>query len=424
MSEQYTVEAQPTKAKRLAYAIFNDEVLARLPGSENKTFHHFHRLPLELRYLIWSLCVSRPRFIHLYIDRRTQERTPDSELYTKTNSFGNLISGYRYHTLDQNATEWHPGLLASVCVEARAVFRQMYRVRFPIRITGGNRDGKYIYINPDVDILWIEEQDHSDFLEAMMHCMHDLIAYDPKGIGITRLALTSGSSSGIRQIAPGILQWPTRKSITTLCRTSIQELFIVLRAFNSLWTMRGGLRYPSSDTVRHNRSIPLLPQSQYFTDVGFDPRSVKADLHHVGARNDPRYGVYCWNQFQAAFGSTRQIKTNYLVSLPLENTNIMGISTRDQLLSGLKATSSWQAHLIPEAMKASPWGNVRTREDCETGRQSLPHAVGMWELPLEAFGEVPQIGDEQYDDSWGGWNHNSIRDLSKFHPRLWCLDLC
>lgn len=401
-------------ATRIPYVIFNDQLPKQPQKFSSAVFQKFRLLPPELRVRIWQICASTSRFIQLRVVAPEDENgeVDASKLYTRRNELGNIISDYRYRLQASHITEWQPSALASVCIEARTVFQRICRVRFPVLTADGV--GRYIHFCPESDIIRVHGED------SMIALLHDLVAYDPKRVGVAHLAVRPGRFW--LKLKPRNVPVPARTAIRKLLRTSLLEIYVMCDLDDSSRGMCGGLHYPRKHIVHLNRSVPLLPESQYYTNIGYDSRPIEADLPNFGSRWDPRLGVYCWNQFQATFGSTRHINKRYLVGMSISGYNSpTEMGTRQELMDCLERFDNWWEEFAP--MLGGPWGNVRTKEDYETERVTIPQAVGLWELPLEAFGDIPQTRKEKLDNEWHAWKHTSIRDLSQFHPKLWCFNL-
>lgn len=104
-----------------------------------------------------------------------------AETYTSRNALGNIISGYPYELLVLPFEQWSRALLR-VSREANHVFTTFYRLSIPLQ------PGAFslLPINPETDILRVS---HNTGIEALVCSFHDVVAYDPRSVGIVHLAI-------------------------------------------------------------------------------------------------------------------------------------------------------------------------------------------------------------------------------------------
>jgi hypothetical protein len=128
------------------------------PGSYEKedkgSFTLFPLFPVELRLKIWKLALHCPRVIKI--------RSDDTREYC-TDGLGQPV--YR-----AKATAKHPSLL-QVNAESRAVALEVYKAMF-----AANFQGRPIYFDPDVDILYVKNIDAmlSFLFSGMPHSPDDM----------------------------------------------------------------------------------------------------------------------------------------------------------------------------------------------------------------------------------------------------------
>ncbi|KAK6855878.1 hypothetical protein PG995_008029 [Apiospora arundinis] len=162
--------------------LFNDEHFAPSKNCRAHEFHHFSRLPLELRLWIWTLSLMHHRFIPIYfvkigVDGINIDHVP---LYTSQNDLGNTISGSPYKLSVNARVADAASPLLSTTVESRLAAMEFFRIRVPL-IQGHMR------ICPEYDVLYLQGWHRAPFILADV--LHDIRAYDPEDEGLTHLAL-------------------------------------------------------------------------------------------------------------------------------------------------------------------------------------------------------------------------------------------
>lgn len=397
------------------YTIFNDAFGTGLSAGQSTTFWPFPRLPLELRTKIWAECIPAHRFIHVLLDSTYGEKFPN--LYTTKNELGNTISGCRYRMRAAGSEEWAPDTLIRVNHEASSVFRSICRVRIPLPVKGGDGSVKSLYISPENDTVWAVCDQNSRANPLLVSFLHDLVAYDPKGIGVVHLAIggtTLNDPSRLAELDPSHLQLPARQSITKLLSSSLKTVYPVV---TSMRCMLGCMSSPHAQ-FHHNRSVPMFPCTQSYTYLDRDPRPIKADLTHVAVEMDPRRTLFLWNRFKVNFGVERPINIRYIVSVIMPSENP---ASRAGFVSLLQRSDDewvdWTARLGQQV-----WGERMSKEEYEAQRTSLPQAAGFWSFPQEAFGDVPDVNQSKDMDAFH-WQPKMVKDLSAFHPDIWVFNL-
>lgn len=401
------------------YRILNDDfgTEGTLPGHPS-TFPLFSRLPAEVRTQIWNEAIPTHRFIRVLLDNDFTEQFP--ELYTAKNALRNTISGCPYQMKAAKSGEWSPDILLKVNREANSVFRSHYRLRLPLPVKGGDGSVKSLYIHPETDIVWLATQQNTRTDPLLISFLHDLVAYDPNGVGIRHLALGGTHPNDISTLAnlePSRLPLPARHSLKKLVSSSLQSFYAVVDATEGRTTI-GVMSSPQAD-FHHNRSIPVVPRTTCYTRLERDPRAIEADLTHVSAGLDPRRTMYLWNRFKANFGAAeRHIDTRYLLSLVLKSP----MAGREDFVQYMQREddtwAEWTARLSQPI-----WGERMTKEEYEAQRTTLPQAAGFWSFPEEAFGDFPNVSSQEFADDGTNWQIKMIKDLSEHHPEVWVFNL-
>lgn len=410
------------------YRIFNDGTLQPTPT----LFSPFPRLPTELRHRIWEECFSEPRLLRIVL-RQADQRWSQTILYKITNQLGNTISRSPYYVLaEQTGGYFYPQSLGSISYESRQIYRRLYRSRLPIRVqdSDGSRKTKILPINPESTTLWLNTDQNSD-RQALVHFMHDLVAYDPNGIGIVHLAIGNSNVMDLQtlsELEPEHLPPPIRTSFSTLLSNSIQS-------FHSVAANVGDLRctigiFTSARAQFHrNLSVPLFCQSSGYRVMTRDPRNVAPDLGHVTVMSDPRQAIFRWNVLKTNFGQQgRHVKIGYIVC------GLPGVSTggylrtrsychplRQQLLDELAAEDALWDEWSGLTTK-NVWGDRMTQDEYVAHKASMPQVAGAWVFNADAMGVIPDITETKYNE-FVGWRPKLVKDLSKSHPELWVFHL-
>ncbi|KAG8162025.1 hypothetical protein KVR01_007790 [Diaporthe batatas] len=239
--------------------------------------------------------------------------------YKTRNSLGNIVSSYPYHVNVPRFEQWSRALMG-VNRESREVFLSFYRITIPTHHLNGDPVGQ-IYVNPDTDILEMQLEQFTPPV-ALVAFLHDALANDPAGRGISHLALGRGLANMQRLLYATSLpksedggsagaQNPFRTHSPSLPLHPVAAAFMRewlqtgLRTFYSVVQPVDGWEgmYPRANgggRFHLNRSLPFaaqgtLEQATEYSSVGPDPRPVEeGDLASVVVRVDPRADVYSW----------------------------------------------------------------------------------------------------------------------------------
>lgn len=401
------------------YRIFNDSLRTESATAYLSTFSSFLCLPPEIRTRIWKECIPAHRFIRVCLDNPLTESLLD--LYTSKNELGNIVSGWPYRMNSVGSKEWSPDVLTRVSREASAVFRSVYRVRMPLPVNGSDDSAKSLYICPETDILWINCDNNTRIMPVFVAFLHDLVAYDPKRIGVAHLALggtNSGEAQELAGINPRDLAPSARDSLVRLLSSSLQTFYPVIEPTMEGRCMLGVMSWPTGQ-FHHNRSVPIFPATQYYARLERDPREIRADLGHVAVGMDPRRTVYLWNRFKANFGATRNIHVRYI--LTLLGHQHAGVGSRAEFVNLLQRLDDWMAEWALR-LGQRVWGERMTEGEYESQRTSLPQVAGIWSFPPEALGDVPGLSETKYMRTVE-WEPKVVKDLSGFVPELWFFNL-
>lgn len=116
-------------------------VPSKPPAKQPKTltrFKFFTKLPTEIRYMIWNLCLPGPRVVDVRMRRKSIPTTT-----------GEILDVARFiSSVD------HP-ILLHVCSESRKLARQHYKLSFPKR-TMSEWSPAQTYIDFSIDTVWFD----------------------------------------------------------------------------------------------------------------------------------------------------------------------------------------------------------------------------------------------------------------------------
>ncbi|KKY33268.1 putative pectinesterase precursor [Diaporthe ampelina] len=263
------------------------------PVPEDRTFTLFSSLPKELRLQIWEEATPRKRLVHVNI---TPRRNSDGEdeapvRYLEKNHLGNPISGSGYYLDVEDGLLDHP--LLSVNREARQVVLDFYRIHIPASWVG-NRPlypGRELHINPEHDVLEIIAAE--PVKRTLIDFLWDLKAYDPKGVGLLKLATT------MTEFCLNDLQYLKRSDLLLIRQR--QALVDTLSQLQEVWfinnNLHNSLRKRSvadgSDTI-----APFGIRMSGYECVGPEPREgAAAELERVYMGSiDPRELIWRWKR--------------------------------------------------------------------------------------------------------------------------------
>ncbi|CEJ93365.1 hypothetical protein VHEMI08957 [[Torrubiella] hemipterigena] len=292
----------------------------------------------------------------------------------------------------------------------------------PVPVMGNNPKTRFLQICPENTIIWIAHDMQDADRLTLPSLLHDMMAYDPRGIGITQLALGDMrhlNSYKLGDLHPDELPPPLQQSLAKLLSSSLEAFYSVIspdcgaRATLGIFTFRQA-------QFHHNRSVPLFSSAKSYTRLERDPRDIHMDLEHVGVYSDPRRNMFSWNKFKANFGEKRNIPVRYLLSI-MPSMDEQAIVSRKAFVDYLQADDeAWEKWT--GISNKNIWGDRMTEKEYMNQRTSLPQVAGLWNFPLEAFGDVPDAENVALMDP-GAWQLKMLKNLSNYHPELWAFHL-
>jgi len=353
-------------------------------------FMPFPQLPIELRLEIWRLSIVKQRLIEIQLYYH-DAHSGDSE-------------EYKYIAVVGNGVQLHSKLLR-VNREAREAALEFYRIHIPcVLLTGDNlarhhRSGdieflddpqthlRPLYLNPEHDILHIKAPQPAE--HTFIAFIHDLKTYDPRGIGLVRLALGTNTISALFEASNN----------TTLTQASASP-FSNLR--NLIFTMHGHvgraiighlIDHPAAG-VRFNHSLPVKALAPAF-DLAPDPRSkdqLGVDLRYICAfgdlcrmREQMQHVLQAWGIHQKPRERVLFAYDLYSFEPPIVDAKTAAAFLREEHENWLRVQVQ-RRFWVERAGKTIP---VETEEELE--RVARP-AVGFWLFDADAVGP-PEEGD-------------------------------
>ncbi|KAG6368828.1 hypothetical protein INS49_003044 [Diaporthe citri] len=372
------------------------------PVPDDRTFPLFSSLPKELRLQIWEEATPRERLVHVTICcrlYREKEKESDAPVrYLKKNHLGNPISGSEYQLFAEDGRLDHA--LLSVNREARQVVLDFYRIHIPAFCVQSHH-GKPIphcygerttlHINPEHDVIQFQAQE--PVRETLIDFLWDLKAYDPKGVGLLRLA------TSLENFCTNDLQYLKRSDLLLIRQR--QALVETLSQLQEVWFVNvesgRNLYQPTADGSEN--MVPYGIKMSGYESVGPEAREgAEAELQRVYmGRVDPRELIWRWKRLLRTWKIHHphgQVKYRLMVAQqqkPFKDepsarglARIMGLlSVRDQDRYYYKEDKIFRpgaceagSGKLPDQVKPEESGTMKTA------------AVGFWSFPIEAVGDI------------------------------------
>lgn len=399
------------------------------PVPEDKTFPLFSSLPKELRLQIWEEATPRERVVHVTVapgcpsNDRPEEEVPVR--YLEKNHLGNPISGSRYVLLADNAVLDHA--LLAVNSEARQVVLDFYRIEMPAlcnpstpHILHSRRrcpGPRVLRINPEHDVLKIRAE--APVKQSLIDFLWDLKAYDPKGVGLLKLALD------LRDFCYNDLQYLKRSDLLLIRqRKALVETLSQLREVWFMSMMEPGKEVYKASAESPEGVIPFRVTMSGFQSVGLDTREgAEAALKRVYMGSiDPRELIWRW----------KRLLRTWEIRHPPGQVKYRVLLARPQVSWDERRNAGRLCRIMDRLTLRDPYGRDRDEKDptrfrpsgCEAGGSSLPDqavpgaknmaAVGFWSFPIEAVGEIGEgkrLNDLDFEP-------NRFLDLRNYWPEL------
>ncbi|ORY02676.1 hypothetical protein BCR34DRAFT_591847 [Clohesyomyces aquaticus] len=360
-------------------------------NDEHDTFHHFPRLPPELRLRIWELSVQKHRLLEAQITSKFHDtkNPPYSTL-------DELFSDRKYIILVRGI-QLHSKLLR-VSRESRKEALRFYRVHIPCYLHKARSVRGYkrsiLYFNPEYDYMHVilNGSTSHDFIDLI----HDLKSQDPRGVGFINVAL--GGSSDTHRIALSYL------SMTSTFNSPARATFIdfLTSLKNILWMaqspagriMQGRYIHPRCPTYAFNHSMPVKASSPSFSLLEKDSRPISSDLKHILTHSpDPREIRAVWRDILKNWGVRREMPVRERVLFAFDPFSYEGEDIYD-FKSAEKFLEEEQEEWVENQRFAHEFepANAITTESAKPlpteGEAAVRPAIGFWLFPAEALGET------------------------------------
>lgn len=388
------------------------------PAQELLSFHFFPSLPKELRLNIWELSVPRERIIDvsLRLHRgRRYELAAAEPRYLGRNALRKPISGERYRASTPGAKLNSKFL--RVNGEAREVALGFYRVHIPMYFRGPTRTERTtLYFSPEHDFMRIRAE--TPVRETLVDFFWDLKAYDPKDIGLLKLAvdLEGFCSHELQYLKPTDLFLIRQQSAVRETLSQLREVWFVYvqPSARGLVAAAEGVFHVAKPRHGCVQAIPFRAGGPMFERLGADPRPwVREELEqfHMGMF-DPRELLFRWRRMLRSWGIQHDPnRTDYRLLFsryPSESDRAeRGRETGElhRMMQGLVLEGAGDA-----GSGASPQSAEQKAGQGEERRA----ANSFWLFPVEAAGEVGE-GEKLADMDFQPCR---VLDLSSFWPAL------
>ncbi|KAH3908307.1 hypothetical protein HBH56_173280 [Parastagonospora nodorum] len=280
------------------------------------SFEFFPMLTIELRLQIWEYAVQQTRFLKIYLEPLSQDTSTDP--YSGLNALNKVVSNVGY-TVTVKSLHCSSKLLA-VSREARKAALRFYRIQVPchIKVSEGRRMPSSVqapfYFNPAYDILHVKSA--LPLSRTFVPFLHDLRAYDPKDVGILRLALDDELVTNLYHMNPSLAEVAYKSFILSL--KTLQQ--IIWMASSPIGRPITGVR-SNLPTVgyRFIHSMPIMSANASFDLLDPDLRPIQSELQYTAtATIDPRKLSLVWHGFLTNTGIIRQPRPQELVLFAAE----------------------------------------------------------------------------------------------------------
>lgn len=383
-----------------------DTVMMETPH-KTKTFEPFSSLPKELRLEIWELALPASRLIRISLkphEGRRYNLAAAVPRYQHRNALGNPISGERYRAVVQGGHQGLHSKFLRINQEARAAALRFYRVHVPgVYLAGPSCTARgTLYLNPEHDVLHVAAD--APVRETLIDFFWDLKAYDPRGVGLLRLAVD------LESFCANDLQYLRRSDLLLIRHRS--ALVETLAGLREVWFVN----VPSSGRTSSSSSDSAVPVlvggGPTFRRMGRDARGgLEQELAQVYLGHiDPRELVFRWRRVLRTWGvehAPEQVSYRLLVA------RTPGCGWR-----GLRPP--WRAGELHDGVERLTLGHggAGGREGMGVGREgekvSAAPVFGFWLFPLEAIGAVGE-GDKLSDVDF---RPARVLDLRSHWPEL------
>ncbi|KAK3362499.1 hypothetical protein B0T25DRAFT_7734 [Lasiosphaeria hispida] len=402
---------------------------------DHVSFGQFPLLPTELRLRIWKFSIIKHRLVEIEVeapesDLGSGHATPAPPLYSSTNALNKVISGRNYTATVQNGLHLHTKLLR-VNRESREVALKFYRLHIPCRMRtsrssslriGPKGQQATLYLNPEFDFVHLRHRGPVE--HTTLDFMHDLKAYDPRGVGLVNLALDMNGMPFLHESLVGSYS-RLRAELAAPCRASLVDTLSQLR--NIIWmadshfgrAIMGPLQDFRDAGVRFNHSMPVRSSTSSFDLLTRDPRpaaQVEPDLRYVlTACRDPRQMHVQWTELLEKWSVLPRHQINervlFAYELPDYEAPIYDVDTADKFLA--EEERSWIQGQTRRQFWVKKWAGRLPVESPEELEKASRPAIGFWLFPIKALGSLEGdiYSSKKMFDMTGHWPELALARL-------------
>jgi hypothetical protein len=173
---------------------------------------------------------------------------------------------------------------------------------------------------------------------------------------------------------------------------------------------------PPTETVRFNRAYPLWSKTASYSILPVDPRPVSRHLELVECGWDPWRLIRAWRMLEAAY--------DVLPTSPERIRIFIATTDSDDCLTIATVSQARRFRQQEEFMWRCNWekgqlynkwypamSNPDNSEDLEFSKTQ--NAIGFWSIPLEAFGNVPELPED-----FNRWKTSRLCNFTAFESQI------
>lgn len=167
--------------------------------------------------------------------------------------------------------------------------------------------------------------------------------------------------------------------------------------------------------TRFNRAFPLWSSAASFSTPQQDPRPIAHHLDKVCVGWDPRAVIRAWRVLEAAYEVPPTAPERMRVLLATAGDDDDGlVSTEGARRFRRREEDAWKGRWAEGGFHDRLWPSITNPDGVESLEfASMHNAVGFWSVPLDAFGDVPEV---DYDTH--RWAMVRVMDLTDFRSQI------
>lgn len=360
--------------------------------AEEKVFHLFPDLPKELRLQIWEAAVGRERLINISLKAhggRRYELATAEPRYLERNHLRKPISGERYRAVAEGR-QLNSKLLR-VNRESREIANRFYRVQMPVYLTGPTvTERTLLLFNPEHDFLHIEAD--APVKETLLDFLWDLKAYDPRDVGLLKLALD------LQNFCANDLQYLRTSDIFLIRQRA--ALVDTLSQLRSVWFMNllsskrthkpHEYAYVHHEGLQLSQAVPVTGGQPTLERIGADPRSgLDSALEQVYMGEiDPRELLFRWRRLLRTWRvehDENQVEYRVVLATKVSERQRASLNPAKQTDRAVSIQASADPDDGPLRGSMAKLGALTLAGQDGVARELV---AGYWLFPVEALGEI------------------------------------